>query len=85
MTNEKVVNAFLKRLEEYSLNMTSTGEKLYSYSTVVAQWIDGEVVFNATKYSRTTSKQTSILRYDKSLKQTTQYVPFNTSDLRQYL
>ncbi len=81
-TNNEVVSRFERGLPGKSLHMTSTGDKLYSYYTVVAQRIQGRVVKNATKYSRTTSKQTGQLSYDVL---TTQHVPIGTQDLSRYL
>ena len=84
MTNRQVGQVFLKKGKGKSLNMTSTGDKLFSYNTVIAEWIDGKLVFNTTKYSRTTSKQTNWLRgYADVL--TSKPAPFNAQHLRQYI
>lgn len=84
MTNQQVGQAFLKKEKGKSLNMTSTGTRLFSYNTVIAQWIDGKIVFNTTKYSRTTSKQTNWIKPFSDMV-TSEYVPFNTYDLTSYL
>lgn len=62
MTNEQVVMNFWMHKAGKSLNMKSTGDKLFSYATCVAEWHDDTLYLNTTKYSVTTSKQTSRLR-----------------------
>ena len=84
MTNKQVSEKFLQGKPGRSLNMTSTGNKLYSYNTVIVQWIDGKLVFNTTKYSRTTSKQTNWIKQHCDIV-IDDYVPFNTHDLKPYL
>jgi hypothetical protein len=84
MTNEQVCNRFSERERGHSLNVTSTGRKLFSYKTVIAQWIDGKLVVNGTKYSPTTSKHSYyVRRYPHTV--TSKCVPINTYDLRPYL
>lgn len=81
MTNNQVVNAFLNGGHGQSLNMRTDGERLWSYNTVMAQHIKGlGIVFNTTRYSVTTSKQTSQLRGLNVLK-TTKFAPIGTQDL----
>lgn len=80
MTNNQVVWAFINGNSGKSLNMRTDGIKLWSYSTVVAQWIDGKIVKNARKYSVTTSKQLSHLNYDSLTIR--KDLPFNTQDLK---
>jgi len=82
MTNNDVVQQFERGLSGKSLNMESNGLKLWSYNTVVGQWIDGKLVKNITKYSQTTTKQTTHLDYDNVTKQ---HVPINTQDLTPYV
>lgn len=84
MTNKQVCEKFLKGEKGRSLNMTSTGDKLFSYNTVMAEWIDGKMVFNGTKYSRTTSKQVNWLRGYADVV-TSKLAPFNAQDLVQYI
>ena len=84
MTNQQVGIKFLKGEKGKSLNMASTGDKLFSYNTVVAQWVGGRMVFNSTKYSRTTSKQVNwLINYSDMT--TSKPVPFNTHDLSPYI
>lgn len=84
MTNNQVVELFLNKRKAKSLHMFSDGHKIWSYNTVVAQWEGETLIFNQTKYSRTTSKQVGGLRAvrDKVLTRIT--VPFNTQDLKNY-
>ena len=84
MTNRQVGERFLLGRTGTSLNMTSTGARLVSYNTVIAQWIDDKLVFNDTKYSRTTSKQTNWIK-DYAETVTSEFVPINTHDLRPYI
>ena len=84
MTNQQVGEKFLKGEKGKSLNMVSTGEKLFSYNTVIVQWIDDKMVFNGTKYSRTTSKQTNWIK-DYANMVTSEFVPINTHDFRPYI
>jgi len=65
-TNKEVVLAFLNNYPDdvYAGNLryyAKTG-KLFSYSTIIAQRFDnGTIIFNATKYSPTTSRHQSLL------------------------
>ena len=84
MTNKQVGEKFLKGEKGKSLNMISTGDRLFSYYTVIVQWIDGKMVFNNTKYSKTTSKQTNWIKsYADTV--TSEFVPIDTHDLRSYI
>lgn len=67
-------------------NLESTGYKLISYSTVIAQWINGRLVINATKYSKTTDKHQAAIIWDKRYKPIYVYnVPRNTTNLLEYI
>ena len=83
MTNRQVSEQFLQGKSGKSLNMTSTGSKLFSYNTVIVQWVEGKLVFNSTKYSRTTSKQTNWIKQHCHMV-TSEFVPINTYDLEPY-
>ena len=62
-SNSDVAQAFAKGKSAKSGSMYSTGNKLYSYGTVIAtRQSDGSVVLNNTKYSVTTSKQQSLAK-----------------------
>lgn len=43
-------------------SISSTGNKLYSYSTPIAEWNGNKVMVNEQKYSHTTSRQQSDLK-----------------------
>lgn len=77
MTTSDVIDAFLKREMAHTpyrnaplnniwrwrgASLTSTGDKLISYETVVAEWRNGRVLITPVKYSATTSKQCGMLR-----------------------
>ena len=58
-TNQQVINSFMKGRQCRGANLWSTGAKLYSYQTCIAQWdvIGSRMIVNKTKYSRTTSNK----------------------------
>lgn len=64
ISNEKVVECFIQHKYAQSRNLKSTGVKLYSFDTCIAQWYakDG-IIINKTKYSQTTSKHQYLLNY----------------------
>ena len=62
--NLKVAEDFTKGIksESYTGSLYSTGDRLISYSTCIAEWTkDGKLRINVTKYSTTTSKHLSHL------------------------
>ena len=67
MTNTQVIENWVRNPKTYngnSLNVHARNGKIFSYGTCLAQVReDGKIVYNATKYSRTTSKHQSYLRY----------------------
>lgn len=77
MTISDVIGAFLRRDRAHTpyrnaplnnvwnwrgASLTSTGDKLVSYETIVAEWRDGRVLITPLKYSATTSKQCGMLK-----------------------
>lgn len=56
MKNKEVVRAFLRKEVARTLNLMSTGDRLISYNTCIAQWVDKGLIINKTKYSTTTSR-----------------------------
>lgn len=62
--NEDVIKSFMMGYEDNNLNVRSTGDKLYSYTTCIAQWINHPrlIILNKTKYSVTTSRHQGILK-----------------------
>ena len=57
MTNYDVCAAFAKGKVARCLNMHSTGDKLFSYYTCIAERNGNKMRLNLTKYSVSTSKQ----------------------------
>ena len=63
MKNKDVVLAFLKKEEAWGSHLYSTGKRLISYNTTIAEWYgDCYLLVNHTRYSNSTSKQQSYLR-----------------------
>jgi hypothetical protein len=63
MRNKDVVKAFIQRKAAKVQNLESTGDKLISYNTVIAQWTyDGELYINSSYYSATTSRHLGYLK-----------------------
>lgn len=54
MKNINVVKNFIHRVPAYGSHLISTGDKLISYHTTIAQFSGNELHINKTKYSRTT-------------------------------
>jgi hypothetical protein len=62
--NKGVVESFIRGVESESFtgSLYSTGNRLMSYSTCIAEWTkNGNLRINMTKYSVTTSKHQSYL------------------------
>lgn len=85
-TTNKVGDAFFEKKSASSNSVTSTGDKLFSYGTVIGQRLpDGKIVGNKTKYSVTTSKhqsQTGILSKANIF---VENVPIGTDDLKPFI
>lgn len=64
MRNSEVVAAFLNRkiAANRSGSLSSTGTKLFSYATCIAEWNNGSLIINLTKYSVTSSKHLYYLK-----------------------
>lgn len=62
MTNAQVIQAFAFGNKAHSGSLTSTGDKLFSYNTIIAEFKNNTLYINATKYSVTTSKHQHQLR-----------------------
>lgn len=61
MTNREVIDKFLVGEPGKALNLYSTGEKLFSYSTCIAQYTRDGLIVNKTKYSVTTTRHQNTL------------------------
>lgn len=87
MKNLQVIEAFVERSNNKAkaTNLYIAGNKLVNYQTIIAQHVDGKVLFNKTKYSMST---TTIQNQVKRLLQEHSYnieelenVPMNCQDL----
>ena len=63
LSNNEVIKRFANRKSGSNRNLKSDGNKLINYYTCIAQWVDGEIVLNETKYSVSTSKIQRNCRY----------------------
>lgn len=85
-TITEVCEAFKHKRVEQGRNIESTGYKLISFSTVIAQWIGGKLIINATRYSNITDKHQAAIIWDKRYKPIYVYnVPRNTTNLLEYI
>ena len=62
MKNKEVCKEFIYHKVASGSNLVSTGDKLFSYNTCIAQWYPVGIIYNETKYSPTTSRHQSYLR-----------------------
>ena len=95
MKTKEVAEAFCKGIRGIGNTLTSTGDKLVSYHTVIAQKVSinlalSNFILNATKYSVTSSTHLGYARrYLESHSipyiMTTKQVPYNELDLTKYL
>jgi hypothetical protein len=70
MKNVDVVKAFLKGQYARTANLYTFKNKLINYDTVIAEYKDGCLIVNTTKYSVSTSKiQNVLLRHLKESEQ----------------
>ena len=77
MSNEQVILQFLEKKEAHTptreipngyfiykgRTLTSTGNKLINYNTIISYWEDNKLYLNIKKYSITTSKIQSKIKY----------------------
>lgn len=92
MKNFDVIKKFVdeaKRANGYSV--FSTGDKLFSFNTIIAERINGIIYVNPTNYSLTTSKAQTYLRlYVKAYLgyeciETENNIPYDTNSLVEYI
>ena len=82
LSNKEVVNAFLNHKKAKNTNMKSTGYRLYSWNTCIAEHYNEKLIVNLTKYSRSTSKQQNYLpQGDYCLTD----IPYNAAGLIGYI
>lgn len=62
MRNVDVCEEFARGNEANGSNLSTDGERLWSYGTVIAQRVRGRVIMNLTKYSVTTSRHQNYMR-----------------------
>lgn len=84
MKNKDVTRLFMCGQEANTLHLHSTGDKLFSYHTCIAQHCGEDIIGNATKYSSTTSHHLRYIRGYITI-WTTKQVPYNTQSLIPYL
>ena len=82
-----VVGAFCKREAAANASMSSSGDKLFSYKTCIAQVNGNLLILNDSKSTTTTAKHKGILRRVHKWKtiQLVQNVPTGATDLIPYL
>lgn len=88
MRNSEVANAFACGLEGRAGNFFSTGDKAFSYGTIIAQRVNGTIYLNGTYYSNTTSRHLNLIKrsfYYGQQTVTLREVPMGTDDLVYYL
>lgn len=91
LKNLTVIEGFLFRKPCKSENLTSTGDKLFTYDTCLAQWTDSYLIINMTRYSTSSSSHFNILwalccKYlKKHERECVDSVPKNTKDLLDYV
>lgn len=93
MNNSEVVKAFLRKgmANNSTGSLHSTGTKLFSYTTCIAEWEDKEwdndtLIINLTKYSNTSSRHLYyLMRNYQGNYHTVLRVPIGESSLSKYL
>ena len=88
MRNQEVIGKFVHFAESAATaNVRSTGDKLFNYTTCIAQRHEGKVIVNVTRYSVTTSKIQNYLRAELSNKVVIKVtsVPMGTRNLVPYI
>lgn len=61
MTNLETIKAFSLGQIGRALHLYSDGRRLFSYDTCIAEYYNGRLIVNNTKYSMTTSKHRNSL------------------------
>lgn len=88
MKNSEVAKDFAFGLESRAGNFFSTGDKAFSYDTIIAQRIDRVVYLNGTYYSNTTSRHRNLIKQAFGSGQkivTLEDIPIGADDLRPYI
>lgn len=90
--NEQIIEAFVRqtveKAEVNNLTIRDNGDSLVNYRTTIAQYVDGYLIINSTKYSVTTSKIQGKLRTEarcylpaSRILETDEHVPEGTANL----
>lgn len=77
MKNKEVVEIFLCGEAAIGSNLYSTGDKLFSYRTCIAEWHGGYLIVNTTRYSNTNSRHQSYFKHISNIIRVDN-VPINT-------
>lgn len=90
MRNVEAIQKFMENQKGKASSVTSTGDKLYHYNTVMAQRVSWAFVINTTYYSPTTKAiQTAIMdelpTYMFANRIEVDNIPRNTQDLSGYV
>lgn len=88
MTNREVCKRFVSGSEcANGSNLYVSGDRLFSYGTCIAERLKDGFIVNATKYSVTTSKHQTYLRYEMGSRKREEVtgVPMGTRSLAVYL
>jgi len=85
LSNSNVINAFVMGRSAKNRNLYTDGTKLVNYYTTIAQRIGNKMVFNATKYSVSTSKIQTWTRGEIGQCTIVEGVPMGTIDLQRYV
>ena len=83
-SNQEVVKDFYKGKASNNLNMRSTGDKLFSWNTVIAQRFYHRLLLNTTWYSQSTTRQLRLLEPLISRKDEVKIydnIPIDTADI----
>lgn len=89
--NNEIIKSFINGISASNRNLRTDGNKLINYYTTIAQRNEnGEIIVNSTKYSVSTSKIQSYLRYELSKTPltclyTTKHVPLGTYNIERFV
>ena len=92
MKTKEVAERFADGKTGVGNSVFSTGDKFFSYSTCLAQWVDDNIdefiILNETKYSVTSSRHYGVMRSELPScirRKIVKDVPRGTNDLKHYL
>lgn len=85
--NADIIKSFINGVSASNTNLRTDGDRLVNYYTCIAQRTDNGIIYNATKYSSSTSKIQHTLRYmlNGCYIPTTKHVPLGTMNLGKYI